>query len=420
MTGFGARAYPAAGVHDELFAKALVVELDRVKVALVALDILQLDPSIVAPVRETVQRWTGIPASHLMLNALHTHSGPGTYAFNVMGQMDAAYCDVLARLIATAVKLADNRLQPAAVKYGTDSVVIGQNRRQKRPDGAMQLGPNPGGPYDPTVHVVVFELADGTPVVLTSHAAHPVVLGGRNLDYTADYCGYACSAIEQCMGPKTLAMFLQGFCGNINADIGDASFAQAERLGRRLAGAALKAVHTSQPVDFGVLGAAMQVVPLPLQNPPTVQDADKLVADMKKRVTEAEALNDPTRLRNERGMVDWATRVRALALEGRKERIQPMTVQAFRFGEIGLCAHEAETFIEYAQFIQERSPFGRKTLCLGYTNGCIGYLPTAVSYPDGGYEVNGAIRYYGTLMLAPESEKVAVDASVGLLQSLNS
>jgi hypothetical protein len=43
-----------------------------------------------------------------------------------------------------------------------------------------------------------------------------------------------------------------------------------------------------------------------------------------------------------------------------------------------------------------------------------------VSYPDGGYEVNGAIRYYGTLMLAPESEKVAVDASVGLLQSLNS
>lgn len=418
MTGFGARSQPAAGIHDQLYAKALVLELDGVKTALVALDVIQLEPSIVAQVRETVQKWTGIPASHLMLNALHTHSGPGTYGFYVMGQMDEAYCDVLARLIATAVKLADDALQPAEASYGTDRVVIGYNRRQKRKDGEMRLGPNPGGAYDETVHTMRFELADGTTVVLMSHAAHPVVLGSANLDYTADFCGFACRAVEEALGGKTLAIFLQGFCGNINADINDASFAQAERLGKRLAGAVIKAAHTAEPVDFDRLGAAMEVVPLPLEQPPSVEEADRQVEEMEEDLKETETTDDPLRIKLAQGMVDWANRVRAFSLEGSRDRTQPMTVQAFRFGEVGICAHEAETFVDYAQFIQDRSPLGQRTICLGYTNGCIGYLPTAASYPDGGYEVNHAIRYYGTLMWTPESEQMVTDTSVALLEGL--
>ena len=32
-------------------------------------------------------------------------------------------------------------------------------------------------------------------------------------------------------------------------------------------------------------------------------------------------------------------------------------------------------------------------------------MPTAEEYPKGGYEVNGAFHYYGTLMIGPECEE---------------
>jgi len=60
-------------------------------------------------------------------------------------------------------------------------------------------------------------------------------------------------------------------------------------------------------------------------------------------------------------------------------------------------------FVRIGQEIARRSPFPH-TVALGYSNGLLGYVPTADAYALGGYEVNDAYRYFGTLMIAPESE----------------
>jgi len=69
----------------------------------------------------------------------------------------------------------------------------------------------------------------------------------------------------------------------------------------------------------------------------------------------------------------------------------------------------AEVFAEIGLTIRHQSPLPH-TVPLGYTNGCIGYLPTATAYEEGGYEVEQAFKFYGRLLMhAPESEQIATE-----------
>ena len=419
MTGFAARPGPANGVHDELYARAVVVESGGAKVALVALDIIQPDEAIVSRVRFTVEQWTGIPTENILLNSSHTHSGPSTYRFNGMGNYDEAYCDVLGRKIATAIKLAADQLQPARLRFGKEHVAIGHNRRQRRANGSIGMGENTEGAYDPTVYVIRFDFDHRGPVVILSHAAHPVILGGGNLDFSADFCSYACRSVEEGLGDDSMAMFFQGCCGNINADRGDGSFEQAAKMGNKLGAAALNAAMNSESVSGETIGAALEVVQLPLVDPPSVEEAEETLRQFQETHEKAVAGGSHVNITIQEGLTNWASRVLACAKEGKKERTQTIILQSVRLGDIGIAASEAETFIEIGQAIQERSPF-EHTIALGYTNGCIGYLPTAAAYPEGGYEVATAIRYYGLLMMSPESERIVVDRSTRLLEQVRS
>ena len=66
-----------------------------------------------------------------------------------------------------------------------------------------------------------------------------------------------------------------------------------------------------------------------------------------------------------------------------------MEVQVLRIGDLALVGYAAETFTEIGQAIKQGSPATHK-LFAGYSNGCIGYLPTAEAHAEGGYEVEEA------------------------------
>jgi neutral ceramidase len=75
-----------------------------------------------------------------------------------------------------------------------------------------------------------------------------------------------------------------------------------------------------------------------------------------------------------------------------------------------LVAMSAEVFVEYALFGRSASP-AEATLVLGYSNGNIGYLPTAAAYPEGGYEIN-------TTKVGPDSERIVHEAIEGVFGDL--
>jgi neutral ceramidase len=113
--------------------------------------------------------------------------------------------------------------------------------------------------------------------------------------------------------------------------------------------------------------------------------------------------------------VDWAEKVLALAKEGPRPRVQDFELQVLALGDMALVGMPGEVFFEYAQQVETASPF-KQTMVLAYHNGCIGYVPTAAAFAEGGYEVNEAIKYYGTLMMRPESEALIVREAVALLE----
>ena len=66
----------AEGVHDPLFAKALVLEKDGTKAALVSLDLISTTRGARRGGPRVIEKETGIPGRNVMISATHAHTGP--------------------------------------------------------------------------------------------------------------------------------------------------------------------------------------------------------------------------------------------------------------------------------------------------------------------------------------------------------
>ena len=73
---------------------------------------------------------------------------------------------------------------------------------------------------------------------------------------------------------------------------------------------------------------------------------------------------------------------------------------------------DVEVFNEIGARIKSESPF-KCTFIITHCNGAAGYLPTAESYPEGGYEVQSS-------SFAPEAAATLVKATMEMLQQLHS
>ncbi len=414
--GFGNRDHGAIGIHDPLRAKALALSDGDRTVALVTCDILSLAYAFTDPLFERVTEVTGLPSDQVMLTTSHTHSGPITRGIAGFPRPDDAYLAVLREKLVSVARMALDHQRPATVAFARGAVQVGINRREMTPEG-MKLGRNPEGPVAPYVDVMAVRDEQGDLLAAYfSHAAHAVVLGGDNYLISADYPGYAQSAIEA-VYPGSLALFAQGCCGDINAERGDGTFSQAQRLGRMLAGAVVKTVEEAEPQDEVTLAFAAAGLDIPLEDPPPVAEAAARVEALRETYEAAEADGNEVRVRLERNRLRRAERILKLAEQGVTGQTQRFDLKAFRIGRVGLIGLPGEVFVEYALNLDAASPF-EQNFVLAYSNGCIGYVPTADAYPGGGYEVSSAIDYYGTLMLSPASEQVILEEAGELLASL--
>ena len=110
----------AQGTADDLYARAIVLERDGARAALVGLDLISTTRPMVERSRERIQQVAGIPGGHVMIGATHAHTGPvlkgrGQREDSQGGQADLStqYSDELPAKIAECVRLAAERLQPA-------------------------------------------------------------------------------------------------------------------------------------------------------------------------------------------------------------------------------------------------------------------------------------------------------------------
>lgn len=90
-----------------------------------------------------------------------------------------AYIEDLVNRLAGLAALADSRRQPARGAAGSGHAEVAVNREERAfEDGLIVVGRNPEGTTDHSVDVLCVDDLQGNPIaVLTSYAAHPVVMG---------------------------------------------------------------------------------------------------------------------------------------------------------------------------------------------------------------------------------------------------
>ena len=309
--------------------------------------------------------------------------------------------------------MAYDQRQPCMLGHLREPVAVGINRRTVQA-GKMVIGRNDAGVTAPWVDVIAVDTIDEKPLArYFVHAAHAVTLSGQCL--SADWPGYAQRIVESIYGDGCVALFGQGCCGNINSDPrGTVEIAEAQ--GRVMAGAVVKAAEYCTKRPEVTLGAASEVLQLPCFDPPTVEEAQAQVETLRARLEDPN-LNYGLKMMYQ-GDVDWAERILKLAEAGATGLTRAAEVQAIRIGDFGLVGLPGEVFVEYALNIDAHAGYG-ETATMAYTNGNIGYVPTAAAHAEGGYEVEHAIRFYGDTMLAPESEQMIVTSALGLLKALH-
>ena len=99
----------ATGVHDDLFARAIVLEEGGQKVALVSLDLITTRRHHVVAARKAIEARCDIGGDRVMISATHAHTGPilSTLSSRRIGQAGAnpmveAYSESLPDWIADA------------------------------------------------------------------------------------------------------------------------------------------------------------------------------------------------------------------------------------------------------------------------------------------------------------------------------
>ncbi|MGO4722377.1 MULTISPECIES: hypothetical protein [unclassified Inquilinus] len=403
MSGFAARTAPASGVHDPLTVRAVAVG----DTAIVVADVIGLHEDSCRRIRERA----GLPDGHLVVAATHTHGGPVAMPGRLGPGLDEAYLERLEQACVQAVGAALASRRPARLGFGLGADPgIARNRRHA------------GGPVDPALPMLRIRDAEGAVIaVVASHALHPVVLGADNTRFTADYPGAVRRRIEAAH-PGAVALFLTGCTGDINmghsaqasistAPRPDRSFAEAERIGARIADAALQA--PDRPLGDHIAAGCTE---LHLALARTEMEAPAALAMEWRRQA---AAADPARAALLRIWIEWAETKAPLPLAP-----WPARVTVLDWGGLRIIALPGEIFAQTALDLRrslDGDPLRGPTMTIGFADGCPGYVPPAAEYPHGGYEVEEAHRYYGMpAAMAPGSAERLAAAALDLARSLTS
>jgi neutral ceramidase len=415
--GYGDRSKGNIGVHDDLTTTALVLDDGQTRLAIVTLDMLAINEFIVDRVRKR------LAPTEVLLSCSHTHSGPIAYADGKSPRKDQAYINSLVENIVTAVQEGSELLLPVRLEFSSGEADIAINRREKKLDGRMEIGRNPNGVVDRSVQVVSIFSHPGKGerlgvriATLVNFACHGTVLGPDNLLVSADWIGAMRHKVEGALGG--MALFLQGATADLNPDMywNEArAFDMATEQGARVAQAVLSALKTKTERMSGLpLKIERSEAWLPTETPSLTsrppKNYSKPLLSMAHLPGWMAFLADP--LLNKR--YPWKPRIEAR--DGFWS--VPMRVSAVRIGELVLLTFAAETFTEIGMAVKAGSP-ARHTLFASITDGCISYLHTAASHPEGGYEVDMAplaYRYPGRLSAGCEA--IALDAAKKCLDDL--
>lgn len=417
-------------VRDDLTVTAFVIQNEAgAAVAFAAMDILYCSEQFVSEVRTRVSRETGIPEHSICLNCSHSHNAPTLSFVRGLGDLAVSYSSFVVEETVAALVEAWAAKQPARLSHGATSV-----------DGITFNRTRESGPRDTNLNVLHAVTIDGRPIAAIFNF-HSHLTAHLETDFNAisrDWVGEVIGQIERAV-PGLITLYVQGTCGDV---ILSPTFNSTDRRfepARIITHAVLEVLmNQSRPVEGDSIYTVTRQIRLPTR-PWTPTEISEFREEGVYRLTTRDTtgwLNGiakaivtyPNRLPERydgnvkkavasvaRFAVEWATD----ALQKPSDPFLTTEVQALRVGDVFFTANSAELFSSLGLRIREAAPTSNLFM-LGYSNGCIGYLPDAYDIERKSYAAIQSPKFTGQLPFIPSSGDVFVNSVVETLDGLAS
>jgi len=220
--------------HANPYAKAVVLENNGEKAAIVCLDSLYVYPTSYHEIIKRVVEYTDLKEENIMVTATHSHQGGITEYYDNHNKADLDYIKLVRYRAADAIIIANNRLEEATVRFGERDVHgISFVRNFHMKDGSIVSEPRGDErenivdyetTVDPAYGVLSFVNAKGEVMgMISNFACHATAdrpeERGEDLGWvSADYPGELSKRMKEIYGPGFVSLFLNGPCGNVGPD----------------------------------------------------------------------------------------------------------------------------------------------------------------------------------------------------------
>ncbi len=374
---------PCAGVHDPLYCKAVVLEQEGVRYALVVMDLMCVDEALAERIAREVDH-LGISRERLLACAIHTHAapqgsipgeGPLDRVNNSCIEDTAGFTEYMLSVVSAAgdaCRRAVENLEPFRVCTARGPVPeVGSERH---------TGGAPGG--DLTVVQCCTE--SGKNLILYNFPCHPTVLSAANLEASGDFAG----GIEKKLDCD-MAVFVNGAAGDISTRFTrrEATFTECDRMAGLAAEKIMNLLKDAEYVEPQPLKGIHKTVTLRARKVETEETARKHLAETTARWQQALSEGaDAGTVRILKSYVEGAGVSLEFArnLEGIQLLQLPVTV--FRFAGLYFASVPGELF-------STLQPKGLSVI--GYANGYYRYICGEEAYEAGYYEALAAILARG-------------------------
>ncbi|MSU73177.1 MAG: hypothetical protein EXS43_12695 [Opitutus sp.] len=421
----------ASTVTDPMHARSLALSDGKTEIILCVVDACLIPREICEKAKAIASKNTGVPASHILISATHSHSCAAlTPAFQ--SDPDPAYLATVPGRIAQGITQAHANLEPADIAWSKDSDPTQvHNRRWFMKPGQTYENPfdstgdrarmNPGnqnpqvsgpaGPVDPEVSILAVRArTNQRPIaVLANYSLHYV--GGLPA-ISADYYGAFAEEIGRRLHANDkrytskaafVGIMSNGTSGNINnidysAPASLRKMAPGEKIeivAKSVADAAMRAWDKLAWQSYVPLSSVERDIQLGVRKaaPAELERARQLVA---------------TTPKDKGGQFDDRKAIyarEALLLDKYPDQV-PVKLQAHRIGALTIASIPCEIFVEIGLDLKANKPLDQH-FTISLANGYNGYLPTPEHHQLGGYETWRARSSY-----------LEVDASTKITKNL--
>ena len=190
MAGFSQKR-AANGVHDDLWARAMVIDDGKTRLAIVAVDLLGFTHKNVINVRKSIPASAGVTYS--IVCSTHTHEAPdflGMWGGSVLKSgVNKAYELFVEQQVTRAIVQAVEKLRPARLRFaqdltGADSLLMDTRKPLVKDAGLYSM-------------LVLDAVKDSTLGTLVVWGNHPETLWSKNTLLTSDFPHYVRDYLEK-------------------------------------------------------------------------------------------------------------------------------------------------------------------------------------------------------------------------------